>query len=209
MWLIKSFVKSWSSDQIFSLKQVKNVLTLLEVKDIPFDFLYFELFSPLKMDDSLSTILIEFSINCFGYVKDSNRNPNWLVETIELADREGFNSENLETFMPKFSIINADPISIKPQTFKELKSDNQNDRELNHWLLNTLVTSYSSPVNYSQGNSDWNVEIFEECMYSFDFDQFAFADLNEIIWIPLSKFDELAVILVTFSVNVMNCKVFF
>ncbi|KAL0219608.1 hypothetical protein P9112_005261 [Eukaryota sp. TZLM1-RC] len=208
MWLIKSFVKSWSSDQIFTLKQVKNVLTLLEVKDIPFDFVYFELFSPFKMDDSLSTILIEFSIKCFGNVKDSNRNPNWFVETIELADRENFNSENLETFMPKFSIINADPISIKPQTFKKLKSDNQNDREVNYWLLNTLVTSYSSQANHSQGNSDWSVEIFKKCLYSFDFDQFTFADLNEIIWIPLSKFDELSRILVTFSVNIMNSKVF-
>ncbi|KAL0219459.1 hypothetical protein P9112_005112 [Eukaryota sp. TZLM1-RC] len=207
MWLIKSFVKSWSCDQIFSLKQVKNVLTLLEVKDVPFDFLYFELFSPLKMDDSLLTILIEFSIYCFGNVKDLNSNPNWLVETIELADRENFNSENLESFMPKFSIINADPISIKPQTFKKLKSDNQNDREVNYWLLNTLVTSYSNQINQSQGNSDWNVEIFGECLYSFDFDQFTFADLNEIIWIPLSKFDELAVILVPF-VDLLHCKVF-
>ncbi|KAL0227280.1 hypothetical protein P9112_014604 [Eukaryota sp. TZLM1-RC] len=73
MWLIKSFVKSWSSDQIFTTEEVKNVLTLLEVKNIPFDFFYFDLFSPLKMDNSLSTILIELSINCFGNVKDTNK----------------------------------------------------------------------------------------------------------------------------------------
>ncbi|KAL0205389.1 hypothetical protein P9112_000696 [Eukaryota sp. TZLM1-RC] len=208
MWVIQSFVKSWSSDQIFTVEEVKNVLTLLEVKDIPFDFLYFELFSPLKMDNSLSTILIELSNNCFGNVKDSNKNPNWLVETIELADRENFNSGNLESFMAKFSIINADPISIKPRTFKKLKSDNQNDCEVNYWLLNTLITSYSSQVNQSQGKSDWNVEIFEDCLYSFDFDQFTFADLNEIIMIPLQNFVEIHSILLTFSVNVMHCKVF-
>ncbi|KAL0213896.1 hypothetical protein P9112_006080 [Eukaryota sp. TZLM1-RC] len=208
MWLIKSFIKSWSSDQIFSVEEVKNVLTLLEIKDLHFDFLYFELFSPLKMDNSLSIILIDFSINCFGSVKDSNRDPNWFVETIELADRENFNSANLKAFMSKFSIINADPISIKPQTFKKLKSDNQNDSEVNYWLLNTLVTSYSSKVNQIQCNFDWNVEIFEDCLYSFDFHQFTFADLNEIILIPLSKFDELYQILVPFSVDVMNCKNF-
>ncbi|KAL0208079.1 hypothetical protein P9112_010666 [Eukaryota sp. TZLM1-RC] len=207
MWLIKSFVKSWSSDQNFSAKQIKSMLTLAEVKDIPFDFLYIELFSPLKMDNSLSTILIEYSLNCFGNVKHSNTDPNWLVETIELADRENFNTKKLEAVMPKFSIINADSISIKPQTFKKLKSDNQNDCGVNYWLLNTLVTSYSSQVNQSQGNSDWNVQIFEDCLYSFDFDQFTFTDLNEIVMAYLEKFDELYKILVPFSFKVMNPKV--
>ncbi|KAL0215919.1 hypothetical protein P9112_008103 [Eukaryota sp. TZLM1-RC] len=58
MWLIKSFVKSFVNGSDFSPEQVKNILNLLEVKDIPLNSVYTELFVPLKGFESLLPILV-------------------------------------------------------------------------------------------------------------------------------------------------------
>ncbi|KAL0214757.1 hypothetical protein P9112_006941 [Eukaryota sp. TZLM1-RC] len=206
MWLIKSFVESFVKSSDFSPEQVKNVLSLLEVKDIPLNFVYFELFVPLKSFNSLSLVLIEFSINCFNLIQVINSNSNWLVETIQLVDNNDFNLDDLGSFLPKFKVINASPIPIKAKTFIKLKGDASNHFETDYWLLQSLVTSYKKLSNHNQSDSDWSVEIFRECLYLFDFENFTFADLNQILAIPLKSCTELYSVMFPFHIDIIVPK---
>ncbi|KAL0215918.1 hypothetical protein P9112_008102 [Eukaryota sp. TZLM1-RC] len=133
-------------------------------------------------------------------------NSNYLIETIEFADNNDFNVDNLGSFIPKFKIINANPMTIKAKTFKKLKNDVSNHSETDYWLLQSLVASYKTLVNQNQSNSDWNVEIFRECLYLFDFENFTFADLNEILTIPLKSCTDLYVVMFPFHIDVILPK---
>ncbi|KAL0207059.1 hypothetical protein P9112_012770 [Eukaryota sp. TZLM1-RC] len=206
MWLIKCLVKSFMNMCSFPPEQVKKILTLLEFKEIPLNFLYSELFVPLKGIESLSLVLIEFSIKYFSVVSGINSNSNYFVETIELADRTDLCFGNLGSYFPKFKVINANPIAIKSKTFKILKED-FGHFETDYWLLQSLVTSYKTLSNHNQSNSDWNVENFADCLYLFEFEPFTFSDLNQILMVSLSEFDELSSVLFKFSVSIMNPKI--
>ncbi|KAL0209025.1 hypothetical protein P9112_011612 [Eukaryota sp. TZLM1-RC] len=203
-WLIKCLILSNSSRKDFSFNQISAVLDLLRVKPILLKFLYSELFIPLKTNQSLAQLLVNFSIKCFSEVQDRNKDPQWLLETIDLANANRLNSTEFAKFLPRFAIRNAPSLSLSSSTFNQINQTNINHFDSDHWLLRTLVKSYSSAQ--SQEDSDWNVEFFDKCLNSFNFEKFSFTQLNEIIS-PLVNFEELKPALCNFMFYVMNPKI--
>ncbi|KAL0226864.1 hypothetical protein P9112_014188 [Eukaryota sp. TZLM1-RC] len=202
-WLIKSLILSNSTRKDFSFNQISAVLDLLKVKQIPLKFLYSELLVPLKTNQSLAQLLVNFSIKCFAEVQDRNKDPQWLLETIDLANVNSLNCTELAKFLPKFAIRNAPSLSLTSSTFNQINQININQFDSDYWLLRTLVKSYSS--SQSQEDSDWNVDFFDNCLNSFNFEKFTFTQLNEIIS-PLVNFEELKPTLCNFMFYVMNPK---
>ncbi|KAL0208871.1 hypothetical protein P9112_011458 [Eukaryota sp. TZLM1-RC] len=160
-----------------------------------------ELFVPLKTNQSLAQLLVNFSIKCFSEVQDRNKEPQWLLETIDLANANGLNCTEFAECLPMFESKKTPPLMLTFGTFNQISQVKENHFDTDHWLLRTLVKSYSS--FQSQEDSDWNVKIFDKCLNSFNFEKFTFSQLNEIIS-PLGKFEELNSTLCQFMFHVMN-----